>query len=344
MPPTFLTQAQATGESFLILPENRFAWTALNRLADETGDAARLVFLEGPAGVGKSLAIRTVLRQMQAADPELNVQRVTASQWAAEFAEAAQKRSIPQFQKKYRELDVFVCEDLTGISGRPETQQQLVSVIDELVRLDARMIFSAKTPPGGLTDFLPRLIDRWHGGIVAGLRRPSFESRERLLKHFAKMREISLSKPVIDEIATRCVGSPRELWGLLTQLESTTRLHRRTITVESVRSELAAENRPPAATLSKIAKAVAKHFGVTLAGMRDTGRSAKIVRPRQCGMFLSRELTEEPLQSIAEFYGRRHHSTVLHAVKRVQNEMVEEPALRQHLDRIRNNLGVPGTA
>ncbi|WP_166830690.1 DnaA ATPase domain-containing protein [Thalassoroseus pseudoceratinae] len=344
MTPTFLTQAQPTGESFLILPENRFAWTALNRLANETGDAARMVFLEGPAGVGKSLAIRSILRQMQAADPELSVQRVTAAQWAAEFAEAAQKRSIPQFQKKYRELNVFVCEDLTGLSGRMETQQQLVSVIDELVRLDARMIFSSKSPPGGLIDFLPRLIDRWHGGIVAGVRRPSVESRERLLKHFAKLRDLSLSGEVIEEIATRCVGSPRELWGLLTQLEATARLHRQPITTDSVRRELSSDTRPPATTLSKIAKAVAKHFGVTLAGMRDTGRSAKIVRPRQCGMFLSRELTEEPLQSIAEFYGRRHHSTVLHAVKRVQNELVEEPSLRQHLDRIRTNLGVPGTA
>ena len=341
---TILRQTPVTGESFLILPENRFAWTALTRLANEAPEAARTVYLEGPAGVGKSLAIRSILRQMQAGNSGLNVQRVTASQWAAEFAEASQRKSIPQFQKKYRELDVFVCEDLTGISGRSETQQQLVSVIDELVRLDARMIFCAKTPPGGLVDFLPRLIDRWHGGIVAGMRLPALESRERLLRHFAKLKDLAVSDAAIEEISTRCVGSPRELWGLLMQLEATSRLLRRPISVDSVRAELSAEKRPPATTLSKIAKAVAKHFGVTLAGMRDTGRSAKIVRPRQCGMYLSRELTHEPLQSIAEFYGRRHHSTVLHAVKRVQDELVEEPALRQHLDRIRNNLGVTEAA
>lgn len=333
-------------EHLLLLDENRFAWAALERLkpADRSPRQSRphegqLAYLYGPSGAGKSHLVRTFLRDERRRDSKLRTETVTASQFAAELAEASENRCIDQLQSRYRELDIFVCEDLTALEHRSETQQQLVALIDEILKSGGRVILTGRKSPGELAGVQRRLINRCHGGTCAAVDAPGPASRAALLAHFAMSKQIPLSQESIDLLANELPVSPRELLATLNQLEAAARQARARIDQALVRRYLAGEIKPQSATLSQIAQAVARHFGVSVSGLRGQRRIQGVVIPRQCAMFLARQLTAEPMQSIARYFGRRNHTTVIHACRRMKMLLTNDPTLRQHLSQLQRALG-----
>ena len=341
------TSLLSATEHLLLLDEIRFAWTALELLKRPErppctagpSPAGHLVYLHGPSGAGKSHLVRQFLRDECRRDPKLRTVIVTASQFAAELAAASQNRAIDQFQARYRDLDLFVCEDLTALENRPETQQQLVPLIDEILKSGGRVILTACKSPGELRGVQRRLVNRCHGGTCASIDAPGPASRAALLAHFAVTKQVPLPIDAIDRLAAELAVSPRELLAAITQLDAYARQAKKRIDDDLVRRYLADEIKPPSATLPAIAHAVAQHFSVSIPGLRGQRRVQGVVVPRQCAMFLARQLTTEPLQAIARYFGRRNHTTVLHACRRIKTLAVDDAALRQHLNHIRRGLG-----
>jgi chromosomal replication initiator protein len=153
-----------------------------------------------------------------------------------------------------------------------------------------------------------------------------------------------LPRSIAELLANALPVSPRELLAAVIQLETLARRQHSPITLTLAEYYLNQETMPQPATLSEVAKAVARQFGVPLSGLRGKKRAHGVVLPRQCAMFLARELTDQSLLTIAQFFGRRHHSTVIHACKRMESALHSEPALRQHLAQIRTALGTQPTA
>jgi chromosomal replication initiator protein len=331
-------------ESFLPLPENRLAMTAVEELSEPSpGRPGRLVFLSGPSGVGKSLLVRELVRKEHNKSKKGKWISLTASQFAAELAEASQEEALDKFSEKYRSLEVLICEDITALAGRRESQNQLAMTIDELLSTGGRVLISSTVPAGSLERFSRRLVNRFHGGVTASIGLPEFDSRVQLLNHFAAARQILLPHSIAELLADALPVSPRELLAALIQLETLARRQNTAITQALAEYYLNQETPPQPATLSEVAKAVARQFGVSLSGLRGKKRAHGVVLPRQCAMFLARELTDHSLLAIAQFFGRRHHSTVLHACKRMESAQDSEPALRQHLAQIRSRLGSHST-
>jgi chromosomal replication initiator protein len=327
-------------ETFLPLPENRLALQAVEELSEPSSNrSGRLVFLSGPSGAGKTLLVKDLIRKEHAKGRKDKWASLTASQWAAEFAEASQKENIPGFQEKNRSLELLICEDITALGGRTESQTQLTMAIDEIVSTGGRILITSTEPAGNLERFTRRLINRFHGGVTAAISLPDFDGRTLLLSHFAAARQILLPPSVADLLADALPVSPRELLAAVIQLETLARRQNSGITPALAEYYLNQETMPSPATLSEVAKAVARQFGVSLSGLRGKKRAHGVVLPRQCAMFLARELTDHSLLAIAQFFGRRHHSTVLHACKRMETAQDSEPALRQHLAQIRAALG-----
>ncbi|MGH7127377.1 MAG: DnaA ATPase domain-containing protein, partial [Planctomycetaceae bacterium] len=326
---------------FLVLDENRLALAAVERLKlSRARKTPPLVFLHGPSGCGKSHLARMLLREVRRAKPDVRFALLTASEFAARFAEASATETVPDFQQAYRELDLFLCEDLTALEGRPETQQQFVAVLDELRVHGARCLLTSRKMPGELERVSPRLVNRLHGGECVGVRLPGAASRVRLLRHFASTRQVPLSADAMERLADALPVSPRELLAALLQLQERARLNGGAIDAKTVRRFLQAEALPEAVRLRDVARAVGREFRVTLAALRSAERSQSLVLPRQCGMYLSRELTSEPLAAIAAYFGRRNHGTVLHACRRLERGLAHDAALRQTLARIRAALRV----
>jgi chromosomal replication initiator protein len=321
--------------SFLVLPENRFAHAAI---AATDGDD-RTVFLYGPSGVGKTRLAEHAIARVLERSPRTKVQHSTASAFAAEFAEASSNKTIPLFQLLTRHLELFVLEDLQALEGRHQTQVQLLSLTDELLSSGSEIVWTSRKSPGELAGFLPKLTSRFRGGVLAPLRMPGAESRLLLLEHFAKTQKTRAAPAAMRLLADEMAVSPRELLSTLRRLAALARHDRQAIDSDLVRKFLLHDVPPGRLALDDICRAVARQFGTTATELRSRNRARSAVLPRQCAMFLAREMTSGTLRQIGLFFGRRDHSTVVHACERLSAIAGSDPELQTHLNQIRHGLG-----
>lgn len=324
---------------FLVLPENRLAHTALTAWGMSDSEIGS-VYLYGPSGIGKSHLVHTAMFLMAEKSPKLTMKRFTASMFAAELTEAIGGGKIRQFQNAYRNTDVSVVEDLQYLERLPESQQQLLSLIDYWNAHGIRMLFTCRKSPGELEGFSARLINRFRSGTCCAMRPLSQESRSLILENSARERGMLLSQEVLEHLSKESAGTPRELAGLILRLEAYGRDSKSKITTTLLKSFLNEDPRELPITLQEIVRATAHYFGVSVPQIRSNRRLQVCVLPRQCAMYLARETTSVHLSKIGEFFSGRDHSTVVRACQRIESLLPEDPELRRHLSQIRRILGV----
>jgi chromosomal replication initiator protein len=320
---------------FLVLPENRFAFEAISSIGEGT---PRPIFLYGPSGVGKSHLARHAVRLFLTRKPTARVQHLTAGEFAAEFSEASAHQTIPLFQSATRDFDLFVLEDLQVLGLRPATQEQLLALCNDLTAAGCEILWTSRHSPGDLGGFPKKLVSRFRAGVLAHLKPPGLESRARLLQHFAQMQQFPLSDEATSLLAAGLAVSSRELWAVLTQLEALSRQRRRPVDSDLVRRFLRQETAPPKPRLGAICQAVARHFGISTGQLRSRKQSRVVVLPRQCAMFLARQLSGQSLKQIGHYFGGRDHSTVIHACQRLAALAPEDAGLRLNLSQIETTL------
>jgi len=244
-----------------------------------------------------------------------------------------------------RDCNVLICEDIQTLDRQMVSQCFLIGVIDELYVCGCRMIFTSCNSPTQLTGLHPRLVNRLRAGICASVRLPSLSSRIKLLEHFVTSKHMALPKDAIRLIANEMPVSPRELLATLQQIESTARLLKQSLDVSLVRRLLNTTVKPLSHSVSKITRTVARDFGVATAALRSHSRYQELVLPRHCAMFLCRMLTDQSYTRIAEQFGSRNHSSVVHACHRIKTLLPNRPQLRQRISRIALQLGanLPGS-
>lgn len=331
------TPAPSPRIPFLVLPENQFAHTAIGNLSDSVTTA----YLYGPSGVGKTLLAEMAIDQLLTHNPQARVQRLTGSQFAAEFAEASTNKTIPLFQSLTRQAELLVLEDVHALEARPETQTQLLSLVNEILAADGRVVWTSVKSPAELREFLPRLISRFRGGVLAGMRLPSPESRRALVEHIARVRRIEATPAALRLLAAELAVSPRELLATLDRLSSLARQERRPVDSDLVRKFLAHDIPPAKIRIDDICRAVARQFGTTATELRSKNRSRNAALPRQCAMLLARELTSGRTGQIGRYFGGRDHSTVVHACQKLRELLQTDSDLRTQLNQIRHVLGAP---
>lgn len=333
-----------TDEPFVTLTENRFAVAAAERLGEAAaGGPPRLLFLYGPAGNGKSHLVRRFLANESRRPEPPQIAHLTAAQLVAELDEAHQAGVVHELRERYLGLDLFVCEDLAAIERKPETARLLLAILDETLAAGGRVLLTCSKAPGELDAVSPRLIDRFHGGVCAGIAPPGPESRAELLSSFTAARNLTIPDDVLPLLAEKLAVSPRELKAAAAQLDALAHAERLRVVTRGLAERFLDEAvSPPPPDLSEIAKAVARQFDVPLSDLRAGGRTAATALPRQIAMSLARELTGQPLERIAGFFGRQNHGTVIHARKKLAAKLEDDPSLRRHLAQIRTRLGVAG--
>ena len=329
-------------DQFLVLPENRFAHSVLQSWdSPPNGEPQPPIFLYGPSGTGKSHLVQATLRQLSENQPDWKTLALTAADFSARYTEAAETRGFRAFRKQFQQLDVLAIEDLHALTGKFEPQRQLVAMLDDVLAHECRLIVTCRTSAAEVSGLIPELVNRCHGAVSVPVRLPAMASRERLLNHWAKNSGLLLAPEVTPFLAEKFAVSPRELQGILIQLRSISQQRKLTLNVDLVRRHLLGQHPHRVFPVPEIAKSVARHFQVTLADLRAKSRQPRLVLPRQCAIFLIRELTDLSLQKIGDYFGGRDHSTILHACHKLNSLLPDQPDLRQHLAKIRTQLQAP---
>jgi chromosomal replication initiator protein len=329
--------------SFLVLPENRFAFEAIEAIGDSVSPDSRRapIYLYGPSGVGKTHLARLAARAFLARQPGARVEHITAAEFAAEFAAAASEKTIPLFQAATRNFDLFIIEDIQALDRRKQTQIQLLLLCDELSSNGCQIVWTSRNSPGEMPQFSRKLVSRFRSGVSAQLRPLGPASRAKLLLHFAQTRKLHFPEDAARLLATGLAISPRELWATLTQIEAIAREQRMRIDSDLVRKFLGEEITPPKPRLEDVCLAVARQFGINGSQLRSRAQTRGVVFPRQCAMLAARHLTGKSLEQIGQYFGGRDHTTVLYACRRLTKLLPREADVRLNLAQIEAVLGVP---
>jgi chromosomal replication initiator protein len=323
---------------FLVVDENRLAWTAVDSLSRDEDTAAlqpESALIYGPSGCGKSHLTDLLL---SAHDDSASI--VPASDFVAEVARNYKVANTFDPAKEYSPLKLLILEDVQHLCRHQSAQRVFATLMDDLRRAETTVVCTSNQPPAELKGLIPRLANRFRGGLCVAVRIPGPVSRVKLLSHFCSHLQIAIPQPVIRLFANELSVSPRELLGLLLRFDDLATQQKTMPDARLARAFLKHEVAPITVNVEDIAKAVARQFGVRLSEMRSQARDHVVSVPRQCAMFLSRELTGDHYSRIGEYFGGRSHSTVLHACNRIRQQLDNDAGLRQQLKRARQMLRI----
>jgi chromosomal replication initiator protein len=329
----------STLHQFLLLPENRSAYRALQSAEKNLRQQkSKLIFIYGLTGSGKSHLICQALREYRRSNPKLKFEHVTAAEFAAQLADASTEERLPEFQQHYRNLDLFVCEDLQSLQKRKESQRQLVVCLDALEEKGSLIILSSTTLPGSWQRADRRLVDRCRGGLSVEIELPSTNSRQKLIAHFAQTIHEPLPKSISSMIAETVDGAPRDLKSVMDRLLDSAHRLQQPLTPEFVERFLNQEIAQPEPALKEIIRITARHFDLKVRDLKSASRRADVVYARQCAMYLARELTTLTQTQIAQAMGKADHTAVIRACQKIQKLLAEEASTRHELAELKDAL------
>jgi chromosomal replication initiator protein len=339
-----------TFDLFVIGKSNELAAAAAHAVSQAPGKVYNPLFIYGDTGLGKTHLMQAVAHETLLRSPNTRITYVGTEQFMNELISSILDRTGSEFRRRYRETDLLLIDDVHFLKGRKETtQEEFFHTFNALYEAGRQIVLTSDRPPSEIAGLEARLISRFQWGMVADISLPDFEHRVAILKQKAQLDRLELTIPddVIHFIAEHVRSNVRELEGSIIKLLAYASLKHKDITVEVAREALrdklrAIEGFDPeplgSLTILTIQQAVAKEWGVTVDGLRSKTRTKNLTTPRQIAMYLTRELLSTQLVEIGNAFGGRDHSTVIHSLEKVQQDVSEDPALRSRINRIRSNL------
>jgi chromosomal replication initiator protein len=326
-----------TFERFIIGPGNRLAHAAALAVAELPGEAYNPLYLHGPPGLGKTHLLGAIVEYMERNHPELQIHYTTAERFTTEFVAALRRDGPEAFKARYRELDALLIDDVQVLEGKHHTEEEFVHTFNALHAAGKQIVLSSDRPPAALERLEERLRDRFDWGLRFELEPPDLRTRNAVLWRIASDSSQVAEPGILQEIASAVPSNVRALEGAMTRVLAMASLLREPVTPPLVRRALgrpspevaAPTSEPP--TLEAIQEAVCTVFGIRRADLLSSSRATKVVRARQMGMYLARELTGMSLAEISRGFDR-DHSTVAHAIRAVEEGLQpgSETSLRIH--------------
>ena len=311
-------------DTFVVGRSNRLAQTSAQMVVDRLGGLSPL-FLHGPTGVGKTHLLEAIWSEVRQKQRARHIVYLSAEQFTTLFLEALHGGGLPSFRRKYRGVDLLLIDDVQFLAGKRATITELLHTIDTLSREGRQVVLSADRPPADLNDLGPELLTRLAGGLVAGMEPPDFETRQGIVEQMARKLRLDIPPAVQQYIAAHLTMHARELAGALNCLQATALAHEQPITLALAEEALADRIRQSsrAVRLPDIEKAVCDVFGLEGDSLQTGGKARSVNGPRMLAMWLARKHTRAALSEIGRYFGRRSHSTVIQAQKKVTTWMAD---------------------
>ncbi|MDX2027680.1 MAG: chromosomal replication initiator protein DnaA [Alphaproteobacteria bacterium] len=329
-----------TFENFVVGKPNELAYAAARRVAETDHPAFNPLFLYGGVGLGKTHLMHAIAWQIRKNYPKRRVIYMSAEKFMYQFVRALRYKDTVAFKDQFRSVDVLMIDDVQFIGGKDTTQEEFFHTFNALVDRNRQVIISADKSPQDLERLEERLRSRLGWGLVADLHPATYELRLGILQ--AKAEKIGCAVPdkVMEFLAHKIASNVRELEGALNRLAAHSSLVGRTISLEMTQEVLADLLRATERriTIDEIQKKVAEHYNIRVSDMHSARRARQVARPRQVAMYLAKQLTPRSLPEIGRKFGGRDHTTVIHAVRKIEELSAFDPAFREDVDLLRRLL------
>lgn len=329
-----------TFSNFVVGKPNEFAYAAANRVADSDQVSFNPLFLYGGVGLGKTHLMHAIAHRLRERRPDRRVIYMSAEKFMYSFVRALRHQDTISFKEQFRTVDVLMIDDVQFISGKDSTQEEFFHTFNALVDQGRQIVISADKSPNDLEEIGARLRSRMASGLVADIHPTTYELRLGILDAKADQMGVEVPVKVKEFLAHKITSNARELEGALTRLVAHAQLVGRELSLETAHEVLADLLRAydRRVTIEEIQKKVAEHFQVRISDMHSARRARAVTRPRQVAMYLAKQLTSRSLPEIGRKFGGRDHTTVMHAVKKVEELIGQDPAFAEDVNLLRRML------
>jgi chromosomal replication initiator protein len=325
-----------TFESFVVGSSNQFAHAAARAVAEIPSKSYNPLFIYGGVGLGKTHLMHAIGHYIQARQRRLNLLYISADRFINEMINAIRFDRLPAFRQKYRSIDVLLVDDIQFIAGKDRTQEEFFHIFNALHDGQKQIVISSDCPPRQIPTLEERLHSRFEWGLIADIQAPDIETKVAILRKKAEAERVELPENVALFIASKVKTNIRELEGSLIRLIAYASLTGRDIDLplaqETLRELLHTEDKP--ITIEMIQKFVADHYNVKLAELKAKNNAKSVAVPRQIAMYLTKSLTRASLPEIGKEFGGKHHSTVIHSVRKIDGLRKRDP----EFDRLINSF------
>ena len=331
-----------TFERFVVGANNQLSNAACRAVAEAPARMYNPLFIYGGVGLGKTHLMHAIGNVLQARDPGASVAYVSSERFTNDLISSIQEGRMPEFRRQYREVDLLLLDDVHFLGEKERTQEEFFHTFNALHEAKRQIVMTSDRPPKEIPGLEDRLVSRFEWGLVTDIKPPDLETRVAILRKKAEDDQISLADEVLEFIARNCRSNVRELEGAVIKLLAYSSLTRREVTTDLAREALGGvlqEGPVVELTADLIRNKVAAEWGVSLDGLSSKRRTKELTVPRQVAMYLIRELLDLPLVEIGGMFGGRDHSTVIHSIHKVEEDLAADDSFHARVEALRGELG-----
>jgi chromosomal replication initiator protein len=330
-----------TFETFVIGASNRFAHAAAVAVAEAPAKAYNPLFVYGESGLGKTHLLHAIGHYAQNLYPGVRVRYVNSEEFTNDFINSIRDDKASAFQRRYRDVDVLLIDDIQFLQGKVQTQEEFFHTFNTLHNANKQVVITSDLPPKQLAGFEERMRSRFEWGLITDVQPPDLETRIAILRKKAIGERLEVRDDVMEYIASRISTNIRELEGALIRVTAFASLNRQQVDLslaEIVLKDLIPADHTPEITSATIMAQTALYFSLSMEDLCGASRSRVLVNARQIAMYLCRELTDLSLPKIGQLFGGRDHTTVIHADRKIRTLMAERRSTYNQVTELTNRI------
>lgn len=329
-----------TFDTFVVGKPNELAHAAARRIVESQNVPFNPLFLYGGVGLGKTHLMHAIGWAMKKQWPEKKIMYLSAEKFMYQFVKSLKARDTISFKDTFRSVDVLMIDDIQFISGKETTQEEFFHTFNALVDQNKQIVMSADKAPSDLLGLEERLRSRLAWGLVADIHPSTYELRLGILQSKRDLLQANIPDAVLEFLALKVTSNIRELEGALNRIVAHSDVTKQTVTLETTQDVLQdlLRSHDRRITIDEIQRKTAEHYNIRMSDMHSARRARNVARPRQVAMYLAKQLTARSLPEIGRKFGGRDHTTVMHAVRKIDELMAEDPQIAQDVEIVRRAL------
>jgi chromosomal replication initiator protein len=339
-PGSFNLNKKYTFDEFVSGSSNQFAYAAANAVANNPATTYNPLFIYGGVGLGKTHLVNAIGNAILQKNPEMRVCYYTSEKFMNELINSLRYAKMDEFRNKFRSMDVLLIDDVQFIAGKERTQEEFFHTFNSLYESHKQIVVTSDKFPKEIPGLEERLRSRFEWGLIADIQSPDVETKQAILKIKAEQNGIDLPEDVAFFLANSITSNVRELEGYLIRIGAYASLTSTSISLsmaKEILKNILVEKRREI-TVEEIEKVVANHYNMKISDLKSSKRLKALVLPRQVAMFISRQLTSCSYPEIGEKFGGKDHSTIIHAIKKIEKKMSEDMQLNSTVTSLRQTL------